>query len=278
VSERGGTSYAFVRDTVVVTESFGSALLRSVRYLINAVAYAIVPILFLAALRPSRTALAEMIWPPDDDRRQALLLFLVPLVLPAVVNLALPYRLTADWTYPNWALLPVIIYASRDIVVDERVVARAGLVALAVTLAAIVASPIVAYARLTRGDDQYRAHFRQVAELADRLSGAPVQLFWGSPEITAGLPFYLPAARPLMASPLSADGRAAISAHGLVVVCLSADAPCRKTGAALADAGGHAANASFTRSFVGVLGQPMDFEITVVPPAPAPARTTETSQ
>ena len=67
-----------------------------------------------------------------------------------------------------------------------------------------------------RGDDQYRAHFRQVAELADRLAGEPVQLFWGSPDITAGLPFYLPAARPLMADPLSAEGRAAISAHGLV--------------------------------------------------------------
>ena len=61
------------------------------------------------------------------------MLFLVPLVLPAVVNLAMPYRLTADWTYPNWALLPVVLYASRDIIVDERAVARAGLVALAVT-------------------------------------------------------------------------------------------------------------------------------------------------
>jgi 4-amino-4-deoxy-L-arabinose transferase-like glycosyltransferase len=278
VSERGGTSYTFMHDTVVVSQPFGAALLRSVHYLINAVAYAIVPILFLAALRPSRAALAEMVWPPGDDRRQALLLLLVPLVLPALVNVAIPYRLTADWTYPNWALLPVILYASRDIIVDERAVARAGLVALVVTLAAIVASPIVAYTRLTRGDDQYRAHFRQVAELADRLAGEPVQLFWGSPEITAGLPFYLPVARPLMADPLSAGGHAAIDAHGLVIICLSTDAPCRKTGAALADAGGHAANASFTRSFLGASGQPMDFEITVVPPAPAPAHTTETSQ
>ena len=135
VSERGGTSYAFMRDTVVVSQSFGAALLRSARYLINCVAYAIVPIVFLAALRPSKAALAEMIWPRDDDRRQALLLFLVPLVLPALVNLAIPYRLTADWTYPNWALLPVVLYASREIIVDERTVARAGLVALAVALA-----------------------------------------------------------------------------------------------------------------------------------------------
>ena len=38
VSERGGTSYTFMRDTVVVSQSFGAALLRSVRYLVNCVA------------------------------------------------------------------------------------------------------------------------------------------------------------------------------------------------------------------------------------------------
>ncbi len=278
VSERGGTSYAFMRDTVVVSQSFGAALLRSARYLVNCVAYAIVPIVFLAALRPSKAALVEMIWPRDDDRRQALLLFLVPLVLPTLVNLAIPYRLTADWTYPNWALLPVVLYASREIMVDERTVARAGLVALAVALAAIVVSPVVAYARLTRADDQYRAHFREVARLADRLAGKPVRLFWGSPKITAGLPFYLPEASPLMVDPLSAEGRAAIGTDGLVVVCLSTDAPCRRVGAEFAAAGAHAANVIFTRSFLGVSGEPMNFEITVVPPAPTPARTTEQSQ
>lgn len=278
VSERGGTSYTFMRDTVVVSQSFGAALLRSARYLINSVAYAIAPIVFLAALRPGRAALAEMLWPRDDDRRQALLLFAIPLALPALVNLAIPYRLTADWTYPNWALLPVVLYASRGIIVDERTVARAGLVALVVTLAAIAVSPVVAYARLTRSDDQYRAHFREVARLADRLAAKPVRLFWGSPNITAGLPFYLSEANPLTVDPLSAEGRAAIGAHGLVVVCVSTDAPCRRAGAELAAAGGRAANASLTRSFLGVSGEPMNFEITVVPPADPPARATEQSQ
>jgi 4-amino-4-deoxy-L-arabinose transferase-like glycosyltransferase len=278
VSERGGTSYTFVRDTVVVSQSFGAALARSGHYLVNAVAYAIVPIIFLAALRPSRAALAEMVWPADDDRQQALLLFVVAIVLPALVNLAIPYRLTADWTYPNWALLPVVLYGARAITVDERAVVRAGLVALAVTLAALLASPVVAYARLIRSQDQYRAHFRQVAELADRIAGEPVRLFWGSSDITAGLPFYLPAARPLSAEPLSAEGRAAASVHGLLVVCLSGDAPCRETGAALTNAAARTTSATFTRTFLGLSGQPMSFQITVVPSAHTSARTTERSQ
>ena len=52
-------------------------------------------------------------------RRQALILFAVPMVLPALVNLAVPARLTPDWTFPNWALLPVVLYGSRKIAVDS---------------------------------------------------------------------------------------------------------------------------------------------------------------
>jgi 4-amino-4-deoxy-L-arabinose transferase-like glycosyltransferase len=267
VTERGGTSYAFMRDTVVLSQSFGEALLRSLRYLVNSAAYAIVPIIVLAALRPTRIALADMLWPADDDRRQALLLLAVPLLLPALVNLILPYRLTADWTYPNWALLPVVFYAARGIMVDEGVVARAGLVAFAVALAALIVSPVVAYARLMRSQDQYRAHFRQVAEMASKLTDAPVQLLWGSPEIIAGLPFYLPGARPLSADPMSDEGRATTRSYGLLVVCLSGDAACQKVGAALTNAGARTTSATLTRSFLGFSGQPMNFQITVLPPA-----------
>ena len=54
-------------------------------------------------------------------------------LLPALVNLAVPARLTPDWTFPNWALLPVVLYGSRKIAVDLLAVAGAGLVALAVS-------------------------------------------------------------------------------------------------------------------------------------------------
>jgi hypothetical protein len=197
---------------------------------------------------------------------------MVPLVLPALVNLTIGYRLSADWTYPNWALLPVVLYASPGIIVDERSVARAGVVALMVTLVALIASPVVAYTRLTRSQDQHRAHFRQVAELADRLAGGPVQLFWGSADIMDGLPFYLPAARPLTSDPLSVEGRAAIRTHGLLVVCLNEDAPCQATAAALSDAAARTTSATFTRTFLGQSGQPMSFQISLLPAAHAGAK------
>ena len=267
VSERGGTSYAFVHDRVAVSQSFGAALLKSGQYLLNAVAYAIVPLVFLALLRPRLTTLRRMLWPGDDDRRQALLLFALPLLLPALANLVVPYRLTADWTYPNWALLPVVLYASPDLTIDARAVSRAGFAALFVAVAALVAAPVVAYARLTRGQDQYRLHFRQVALLARGLAEAPIRLFTGSFDLTAGLPFYLPKAEPLTADPSSAEGRAAIAANGLLIVCLATDAPCRETAASLRNGETRTATITLTRRFLAWASPPLSVELTAVPPA-----------
>jgi 4-amino-4-deoxy-L-arabinose transferase-like glycosyltransferase len=272
IEQRGGTNYVFIRDTVVVAQSFGEALLRSARYLINCVAYAIVPIIFLLLLRPSKAALAGMAWPSDEDRRQIALLFLVPLLLPAVVNLVLPYRLTADWTYPNWALLPAVLYAGRELAVDERAAGRAGLVALAATLALVVISPVIAGVRLTKAQDQYRAHFRDVAESADSTNGKPVRLYWGTPDIADGLAFYLPGAQRLSADPSSAEGQSAARRYGLLVVCLPADAPCLKVADALTTAGAPTRTATLTRHFLWLAGPPLTVRITVAPPDQVPAR------
>jgi 4-amino-4-deoxy-L-arabinose transferase-like glycosyltransferase len=274
VSERGGGSIQFAAS-VAIHASFGSALTRSVLYLLGAAAYIVGPLIVLVALRPSRVALADIVWPADDDRRQALVLLLVPLILPALVNLVTPYRLTADWTFPNWALLPVVLYASHYIIIDERAVARAGLGVLAMILAMLIASPVIACVRLMNSRDENRTHFRQVAEMADSLAGKPTQLFWGSADITSGLPFYLPQARPIPVDPLSVEGRAASSIHGLLVVCMIGDAPCQETGKTLANAGARSITATFERSFLGLTSPPRSYQITVVPLAQTPARTTE---
>jgi 4-amino-4-deoxy-L-arabinose transferase-like glycosyltransferase len=262
-------------QSVINHTSFGETLEKSALYVLGAVAYIVVPLIFLAALRPSRAALADIVWPADDDRQQACVLLLVPLILPALVNLVIPYRLTPDWTFPNWALLPVVLYASPRITVDARAAARAGVVALAMILAVVIASPVIAGVRVAYGSDQYRPHFRQVAELADRLSGKPVQLYWGSGDIIAGLPVYLPGARLLSVGPLSDEGRADSSVHGLVVVCLTTDAGCRTIGDAFAKTGARTATVALTRSFLGFTSPPLDVQITVVPQAETPARATQ---
>jgi dolichyl-phosphate-mannose-protein mannosyltransferase len=265
VSHAGGTDYAFVRDSVMTDDSFAAALAKSAYYLLGVIAYAAGPLLLLAALRPGRAALADIAWPADDPRQQALILFAVPMVLPALVNLVLPARLTPDWTYPNWALLPIVLYGSRKIAVDSLAAAGAALIALAVSVCFLIASPFMAYAHLKAGLDSNRPSSREVAELAERLTNKPARLYWGSPGITGNLPFYLAGTDRLEDDPLSDLGRSETSAQGLIIACLDNDTPCLTTQAALGGAGVRTANGSISHSFLGFSGKPIGFHVTVVP-------------
>jgi 4-amino-4-deoxy-L-arabinose transferase-like glycosyltransferase len=271
VSQTGGSNYEFMRESVMNQASFGATLAGSLRYLLGVIAYAAGPLVLLAALRPNWTALRDIAWPADAERRQALILFVVPLILPALVNLVLPHRLTAVWTYPNWALLPVVLYGSRQLVIDAAATAAAGLVAAAMALVALIAAPVVAYEKLRTGLDPNRPDAEPVATAAARIAGsAPVRLFWGSAALTNGLPFYLPGARPLNVDPLSAAGRAASKSEGLLLVCLDGDTPCRASVAALA--GGDAERRSddivIRHTFLGFTGPATKVHVTVVPAAP----------
>jgi 4-amino-4-deoxy-L-arabinose transferase-like glycosyltransferase len=262
---QSGASVEFA-ESVVNRMPFGTAVLRSANYFLGSAAYVIGPLIFFAALRPRRAALADTVWPTEELRRQAWVLLLVPLVLPALANLVVPYRLTAAWTSPNWALLPIVLYGSSALLIDERAAVRAGLATLAVTLAILIASPVVAIVRLTHGPDPYRPHFREVAEIGASLAGRPVAWIWGSQGIVSGLPFYLPEARPLLAGPLSAESRAAIAARGLLIICTSSDEGCRQIAESFTHTGAASKDVTLTRSFLGFLSPPVSFQVTAVPP------------
>jgi 4-amino-4-deoxy-L-arabinose transferase-like glycosyltransferase len=268
VSQTGGSNYDFMRESVMNRTSFGATLAGSLRYLLGVIAYAAGPLVLLAALRPSSAVLRDIVWPDDAERRQALILFVVPLVLPALVNLALPHRLTAVWTYPNWALLPMVLYGSRRLVIDATATAAAGLVAAAIALLALIASPVIAYEKLQFGFDPNRPDAQPVAMAAARIAGgAPVRFFWGSAALVDGLPFYLPGARPLNLDPLSAVGRAASESEGLLLVCLESDAPCQASIAALAgsDAKQRSDDIVIRHTFLGFTGPATGVHITVRP-------------
>jgi 4-amino-4-deoxy-L-arabinose transferase-like glycosyltransferase len=265
VANDGGTNYAFMRQSVMTGDSLAAALGKSAYYILGTIAYAAGPLALLAALRPTASALADIAWPRDDMRRQIMVLFAVPLVLPALVNLIEPYRITPDWTFPDWALLPIVLYAPPVLAVDARKAAAAGLVAFAVALACIAASPVIAYAKLVAGPDPERPDSQPVAALAVRLGAKPGQLYWGSAGLTESLPFYLAGADRLKDDPLSDLGRDEIAKKGLIVACLDDDRSCLTTQAALAGDGAHSAGGAISRSFLGFSAKPIGFRITVVP-------------
>ena len=62
-----------------------------------------------------------------------------------------------------------------------------------------------------------------------------------------------------MISPLSADGRAAIAAHGLLIICTSNDEGCRQTAESFVRAGVASKSVTLTRSFLGA-SPPVSFQ------------------
>ncbi len=266
VANDGGSNYAFMRQSVMTGDGFAAALAKSVYYILGAVAYAAGPLVLLAASRPDKSVLADIAWPRDDMRRQALILFAVPLILPALVNLIAPYRLTPDWTFPNWALLPIVLFASPLLAIDARKASAAGLVAFAVAIACIAAAPVIAYAKLVAGPDPERPDSQPVAALAERLTAKPAQLYWGSAALAESLPFYLAGTDRLKDDPLSDLGRDETAEEGLIVACLDSDARCLTTQTALGGAAGaRTANGTIRRSFLGFAAKPIGFRVTVVP-------------
>ena len=266
ITDCGQATQDFMADSVMVAQSFGTALLGSISYLAGSVAYVAVPLLYLIILQPSKAAVADILWPRDKDRQQAYLFFLLPLVLPALANMVFPHRLTALWTFPDWALLPIVLFGSPLIRIYPVGAARAGLVALSVSAAAVLAAPYVAYFRVTSKAEMHERHYWQVAQEVLRLSNSP-QSIAGTREIVQGLFFYLPQARPIQTRLLS-DSAALSGVRAtseVVIVCSGADEPCRSSSSALASLADRRATFAFTRTFFGFTAPSATYSVTVLP-------------
>jgi hypothetical protein len=150
-------------------------------------------------------------------------------------------------------------------VVPAAAVARSGIVALAVSLAAIIASPYVAYARLRSNQAANDWHYRDLAAEVKRLAGQPLGLVTGD-EVLRGLPFYLPKTQPVTPAALSASE---IKGKGLAVVCVLADMDCRRIGDTWADPASRSTEVTFKHRFLGFEGKPISYNITVIPPGAA---------
>ena len=265
ITDRSQATQDFMAASVMTSDPFGVVLLNSVSYVAGSVAYIVVPLIFFVVLQPSRAALADILWPADPDRQQAHLLFLLPLLLPALANLAFPHRLTSLWTFPNWALLPVVLFGSPLLGVHPVAVARAGLVALSVSIAAVIASPLVAYVRIGPDKTLHEAHYRQVANEVSRLSRSSQPLIAGTREIIQGLAFYLPDARPAaLPSPSDPTLLAAIRASGIVTICAVSDEPCRSSSVGLEGFDSRAVDVTFARTFLGFPSSPASYRMTLI--------------
>jgi hypothetical protein len=283
VATGGGSSLTFALGTA---SGAGAARLKSVSYLLDVVAYATVPLIAFAATRPSRAAIADVVRPSDRDRRLVAMVWLLPLVLPAVVNLMLPGRLTGVWTIPNWTLLPLVLLGPPLIVISRRVMVGMVAAAMALPLAALLAAPGVALGTHFTGVPGYQAHYRLLASAVEkawrRTEDRPLKLVGGEHRLAHGIAFYLPDRPTALPDHLldAGGGRteikltessaARIARDGIAFVCPVRESYCVSALDKVAHAlGGRREQVELARAFLGLPGRPEQYVIVIVEPTAA---------
>ena len=92
------------------SKPFAVTVFAALGYLAGSIGYVAIPVIIvLAAARPSRATIADMVWPGDSERRLAAAAFWGPLLLPAAGALASGTEITSLWSMPAWTLLPVLL-------------------------------------------------------------------------------------------------------------------------------------------------------------------------
>jgi Dolichyl-phosphate-mannose-protein mannosyltransferase len=242
--------------TRMLTERTFAAVARNVfDFLTGSVAYIVVPLAFLVSLLPSRAAILDTVLPANPERRMAVVLLIVPLLVPIVADIIVPHRLTCLWTFPNWALLPVVLYGSPLLAIRRGVAGRrSAIVTILVTMGALIAAPIIGVQHLSDAGYLDRQHWQEIAEGTQALSPQSIRFVVGTPDVTVGLPFYLPH--------VEASG-AIRDRSALAIVCRGDDTNCQTMGDAMAP-GKEWTSLALARGFLGFSGPAAFYRVKVV--------------
>jgi hypothetical protein len=272
IASGGASTFTFAQDTLGTD---ASAVSKSAQYMLGVVAYIAGPIIITALLRPSRSTVRDILWPQAPERRLMILILVIALVLPAVVNLVRPVRLTPIWTIPNWTLLPVVLLASPMITVSREAAVRILALALALPIAAVIAAPVIALTIHHLGRADQAARYRLTADaITDTWRSAttqPLRLVGGEGESLNGVAFYLADAAPLIVlNPHSAPwiARERITTQGIALVCPVENQRCLDEVDRIDQA--HTAirrEVELARSYLGIRGRTVRYLIAAVPPA-----------
>jgi len=274
IASGGSSTFDFAQDTLGVG---ASAVPKSARYVLGAVAYVAAPIVIMVLLWPSRSAVRDMLLPQAPERQLVLLVLFIALVLPAVVNLAQPMRLTPLWTIPDWTLLPVVLLASPLIAVPREAALRILATALALPIVAVIVAPVVALTTHYRGRADDHTRYQLIADAITAIwrsaTTQPLRLLGGAhgPDSLNGPVFYLADAVPVDVFNSSFApwiARERIATQGIALICRVEEKGCIDEIDRI-DQGRTAVRREVTlaRSYLGIPGRAVRYLMAAVPPA-----------
>ena len=242
-------------------------VIAALGYLGGSLGYVALPVIIvlIAAVR-SRAALAELVWPSDTERRLAAAAFWLPFLLPAIGAIASGTEITSLWSMPAWTLLPVLLLSSPQLIWREADTRRVLLLAIALPLVMLIASPFLAIMTQQKGPAPAAAHAellaRQVEREWNQVTPMPLRFIGGDEEIAYDVAAYA-ADRPRALPGLTPDATE-LRRAGQVLVCFSSDAKCRDAAKTLP--GSRVVESTIMRNFWRFPGKPQGYTIVVVPP------------
>ena len=246
-------------------------------YVYSSVAYVAGPLLAVALLaKPSRHALADMLFPRDRERRFATVMFWVPLLAAIPFAIVTQVRLTSLWTMSALSLLGVVLLSSPLVHFTRKSAAVVASIAIVVSIAALLASPLIAVAKLHGGIENHAAYTqataKEVQKQWEQTTSQPLRIVASLFPLANSVTFYLEK----KALPVSFYARTrppwdtaeTIDQFGAALICPAASEACRSTMAEIIAGRTVARHAEVTIQphWLGFSGDPRGFVIDIVLP------------
>jgi Dolichyl-phosphate-mannose-protein mannosyltransferase len=254
-----------------------TALVSGFGYAAGAVGYAIVPILLAGiAARPAAADIADMLWPGDPRRRLPVIIFFLPLVLPALMAVVTAEKVVSLWAIAGMTLLPVVLLSSPRIVIPRLAAVRILAIAVLFPVLAVLAAPIVAMVTHFKQVPNYGTQYSLLADAAGKVwrdtTDLPLRLVGSYDNVLNGSVFYFPdrpstfeIVTPAL-TPWTDERR--IARQGLLLYCPVSESRCMEAlnRRAAAAPHGRRVELDISRSFLGLSGPATRYAIVAIPP------------
>jgi 4-amino-4-deoxy-L-arabinose transferase-like glycosyltransferase len=247
-------------------------IVAALGYLLGSLGYVALPVLLvLAAARPDRTTLTDMVWPADTERRLAAAAFWAPFLLPALGAVASGAEITSLWSMSAWTLLAVLLLSSPRMTWREIDTRRVVLTAAALPVVLLLASPLIAILTRPSGAPPVNAQARLLATEAERVwhEATPQRLAFigGDGDIVLGAVAYA-ADQPRAVLPgLPRPSAARLKRGGVLLLCFSGNASCLRDAARVVGAAAsRTIQTDITQTIWGQVMPARRYTMIVVPP------------
>jgi hypothetical protein len=258
--------------TIHGEKPFAGTIVAALGYLLGSLGYVALPVLLvLAAAWPDRTTLTDMVWPADTERRLAAAAFWAPFLLPALGAVASGAEITSLWSMSAWTLLAVLLLSSPRMTWREIDTRRVVLMAAALPVVLLLASPLIAILTRPSGAPPVNAQARLLATEAERVwhEATPQRLGFvgGDGDIVLGAVAYA-ADQPRAVLPgLPRPSAARLKRGGVLLLCFSGDASCLRDAARVVGAAAsRTIQTDITQTIWGQVMPARRYTMIVVPP------------